>query len=297
LFHVWDLATGEALVRRDDPSGFGLQLFSPDAKLVLSCNGTDPGGASSSGMIRPLFGVSSTVVLRDVATGRHILPLPQPDSHAYVQAFAPDGRTLVTATGKVRRDFESVPSDHHTLHLWELATGKERLTIAPGKTGWEYRFEHVAFAPDARTLATVRADRTIQLWDDATGAELLSRTGYSARVNSLAFSPDSRVLASGHTDSTILLWDLTSGRRAPRQPVEKSDAGQLERWWSDLADKDARKAHAAMWRLCAVPERAVNLFRGRLRPASAVPADKIRQRIADLDSDEFQRREAASAEL
>jgi hypothetical protein len=29
----------------------------------------------------------------------------------------------------------------------------------------------------------------------------------------------------------------------------------------------------------------------------AVPADKIRQRIDDLDSDEFKRREAASAEL
>jgi RNA polymerase sigma factor (sigma-70 family) len=301
LFHVWDLATGEALVRRADPSGFGLRLFSPDAKLVLSCIGTDPVGpggmgssVASSGMTQP-FG-ASTVVLRDLAMGRQILPLPQPDSYGYVQAFAPDGRTLVTATGKLR-GLEALPSDRHTLHLWELATGKERLTIAPGKTGWQYRFEHVAFAPDGRTLATVRADGTIQLWDLATGAELLSRRGYSARVNCLVFSPDSRVLASGHADSTVLLWDLTSGRRAPRQPVKKSDAGQLERWWSDLADEDAGKAHAAIWRLCAVPERAVNLFRDRLRPASAVPAETIRQRIADLDSDEFGRRESASTEL
>lgn len=58
-----------------------------------------------------------------------------------------------------------------------------------------------------------------------------------------------------------------------------------------------RKAHAAIWGLCAVPQRAVNLLRVRLRPASAVPADKIRQWIADLDSDEFPRRETASAEL
>jgi RNA polymerase sigma factor (sigma-70 family) len=296
LFHVWDLATGEARVRRADPSGFGLQLFSPDAKLVLSCNGTNPGGAFPSEMICPL-GVSSTVVLRDVATGRKILPLPQPDSHAYVQAFAPDGRTLVTATGTVRRDFESVPSDHHTLHLWELATGKERLTIAPGKSGWQYRFEHVAFALDGRTFATVRADRTIQLWDVATGAELLSRAGYSARLNCLVFSPDSRVLASGHGDSTILLWDLTSGRRAPRQPVEKPDTAQLERWWRDLADEDARKAHAGIWGLCTVPERAVKLLRDRLHPAPAVPADQLKERIADLDSNDFKRREAASADL
>jgi RNA polymerase sigma factor (sigma-70 family) len=300
LFHVWELATGKALVRRADPSGFGLRLFSPDAKVVLSCIGTDPVGpggmgdsVASTGMPQPS---PSTVVLSDVASGRQILPLPQPDSYGYVQAFAPDGRTLVTATGKLR-GFEAFPSDQHTLHLWELATGKERLTIAPGKTGWEYRFEHVAFAPDGRTLATLRADRTIQLWDLATGAELLSRTGYSARVSCLAFSPDSRVLASGHTDSTILLWDVNSGRRARRESVEKSAAGQLERWWRDLAGEDARKAHAAIWGLCAVPERAVNLLRARLHPASAVSANKIQQRIADLDSDEFQRREAASAEL
>jgi WD40 repeat protein len=294
LFHVWDLATGEALVRRADPSGFGLQVFSPDAKLVLSCNGTETGASSwSSGRIRPLSGVPSTVVLREVDTARQILPLPQPDSHSYVQAFAPDGRTLVTATGKPR----AYPTHHHTLHLWELATGKERLTIAPGKTGWEYKFKHVAFAPDGRTLATVRWDWTIQLWDVATGAELISRAGYSAWLNCLVFSPDSRVLACGYADSTILLWDLNSGRRALRQPVEKTGDEQLERWWTDLAGEDARKAHAAMWRLCAAPERAVNLLRDRLRPAPAVPADKIRQWIADLDSDEFQRREAASADL
>jgi RNA polymerase sigma factor (sigma-70 family) len=293
LFHVWDLATGEPLVRRADTSGLALHLFSPDAKLVLSCNGNDSEGAWPIGRIRPLSGVSSNVVLREVATGRQHLPLPQPDSHAYVQAFAPDGRTLATATGKLR----TVPTHNHTLHVWELATGKERLSIASGKTGWEYAFKHIAFAPDGRTLATVRADNTIQLWDVATGAELLARAGYSAWLNCLVFSPDSRVLASGHADSTILLWELISDRRAVRQPVEAFSAAQLERCWSALADEDAHKAHDAIWKLCAMPERGVNLFRDRLRPASVVPADKFRRRIADLDSDDFQRREAAFAEL
>jgi len=90
---------------------------------------------------------------------------------------------------------------------------------------------------------------------------------------------------------------MTSVRRAPQQPVKKLDAGQLECWWTDLAGEDARKTHLAIWGLCSVPERAVKLFGDRLRPAPAVPADKIRQWIADLDSDEFKRRQAASAEL
>jgi WD40 repeat protein len=307
LFQVWDLATGEALVRRADPWvrrsnpwGSGARLFSPDAKLVLSCLATTAGGdampavMASSGT--PAHFGPCTVDLRDVATGRPILPLPQPDTYGYVQAFAPDGRTLVTATGKMP-ETEAVPSDHHALHLWELATGKERLTIAPGETGREYRFEQVAFAPDGRALATARADGTLQLWDLATGAALLSRAGYCARVTCLALSPDSRVLASGHADGTILLWELTSGRRAAGRPAAKPDAGQLDRWWGDLAGEDARKAGAAIDGLCAVPERTVTLLRDRLRPAPAVPADEIRRRIADLDSDAFERREAASADL
>lgn len=295
LFQVWDLATGGALVRRADPSGFGLRLFSPDAKLVLSCIGTTaPVPAGPGDWVADKVG-PFTVALSDVATGRTVLPLPQPDGYCYVHAFASDGRTLVTATGKLHG--LEFPLDHHALHLWELATGKERLTIAPGETGLEFRFEHVALAQDRRTLATARTNGTIQLWDLATGAALLSRAGHYARVTCLALSPDSRVLASGHADGIILLWDLTSGRRAPGQPAEKPDAGQLERWWDDLAGEDARKAHAAIGGLCAAPERAVNLLRDRLRPSPAGPADEIRRRIADLDSDAFERREAASADL
>jgi hypothetical protein len=41
----------------------------------------------------------------------------------------------------------------------------------------------------------------------------------------------------------------------------------------------------------------VRLFRDRLHSAPAVPADKIRQWITDLDSDDFKCRQAASAEL
>jgi RNA polymerase sigma factor (sigma-70 family) len=85
VFHVWDLATGEARGRRADLSGWGLRLFSPDAKLVLSCIGTDPigPGGMGDGVVGsggPQPGIS-TVVLREVVTGRQVLPLPQPDSY------------------------------------------------------------------------------------------------------------------------------------------------------------------------------------------------------------------------
>jgi WD40 repeat protein len=157
----------------------------------------------------------SELVLWEVKTGRQRLTLPQPDLLEAVPAFAPDGHTLVTATGKVR-GFEAAPSEAHTLRVWELASGKERLTIRPGDTGWESRFEQIAFAPGGRSFATARADRTVQLWDAASGKELLRRTGCDAAVRCLAFSADGRLLATGHADGTALVWDLSAAGRTGR---------------------------------------------------------------------------------
>jgi WD40 repeat protein len=304
VFHVWDLATGQARLSRPVASPLRRCWFCPDARFVLSCNPApmpEGGGASvvsvdETGTPAWMPLDPSSLELQDVRTGRRVLALPQPDVFQSVQAFTPDGRMLVTATGQVRGS-ERVPSCKHALHLWELASGKERLTITPGHTGGEYRFEHIAVAPAGGLVATVRADGTIQLWDTAAGAELLCRRANGAPVVCLAFSPDSRVLATGHADSTILLWDMTIGSRALRGPAEEPDARELERWWADLASDDARTAYAAIRVMSAAPEEALPLLRDRLRPAAVVPADQLRGLIAELDSDAFPRRQAASARL
>src|SRR5205085_11470682 len=117
------------------------------------------------------------------------------------------------------------------------------------------------------------------------------------RACCLTFSPDGRTLATGHADSTILLWDLTSDRRPQNRPADKPDAGQLERWWNDLAGENARQAHAAIWGLGVVPQQALPLLRERLKPASAVSAAQVRRLIEALNDEVFERREAASAQL
>jgi hypothetical protein len=232
-------------------------------------------------------------VLSEVTTGRPLLTLPQPDTAGEVPAFAPDGRTLVTTTFREERVGDGFRYDN-ALRLWELATGKERLTIsctAPRP------FSHVTFAPDGRTLATARGDRATQLWDVGTGKELLRRTAPQAPISCLGFAPDARSLATGHADGTILVWDLTGAGEAKAGPAGQPDARQLERWWADLASDDARRAHAAIRDLGAVPEQAVRLFRNRLRPVAEGPPDRLRRLIADLDSPEFERREAAAKQL
>ncbi|WP_084763412.1 NACHT and WD repeat domain-containing protein, partial [[Scytonema hofmanni] UTEX B 1581] len=70
----------------------------------------------------------------------------------------------------------------------------------------------VAFSPDGKTLASGSADKTIKLWDVATGKISQTLTGHSKWVNSVAFSPDGKTLASGSADKTIKLWDVATGK-------------------------------------------------------------------------------------
>jgi WD40 repeat protein len=70
----------------------------------------------------------------------------------------------------------------------------------------------VAFSPDGRLIATGSADKTIRIWDAATG-ERKDRISHTDPVYCLAFSPDGRTLASGGTDKAVTLWDVASGNK------------------------------------------------------------------------------------
>jgi WD40 repeat protein len=77
----------------------------------------------------------------------------------------------------------------------------------------------VALDRGGKTLATAGADKTVRLWDLATGRELHNLT-QPGEPGSVAFSPDGKKLAalSGGDDGALIVWDADTGKALWRSP-------------------------------------------------------------------------------
>jgi WD40 repeat protein len=69
----------------------------------------------------------------------------------------------------------------------------------------------VLITPDGRRVLSASNDKTVRMWDVATGNRLAIFEGHAAFVCSLALSPEGKYLAAGAADGTVRLWDLASG--------------------------------------------------------------------------------------
>ncbi len=156
----------------------------------------------------------STIVLRDLATGRSLQIYKGHTHYARGGAFLPDGRRFVSCGS--HKD--------PTVRLWDVEKGVELRRFEPTKMGPDAVLHPhcVAFSPDGRHVLSGGA--VAEAAQGRPGAALLwdiEQTDSSPRVVlnhaniliSVAVSPDGKTMAGVDEKARVVVWECPSGRR------------------------------------------------------------------------------------
>jgi serine/threonine protein kinase len=89
----------------------------------------------------------------------------------------------------------------------------------------------VAFSPDGTRIASASEDKTVKIWDVATGQVMRTLTGHSGGVTRVAFSLDGSRIATASSDKLVKVFDSgwgawRSASTAHASPPAAANAGQ-----------------------------------------------------------------------
>src|SRR5436305_3674926 len=90
-----------------------------------------------------------------------------------------------------------------TTRIWEVASGKNRLTLTRKQSG---RMNAVAWSPDGKRIVSGGNDGAAQIWGVAGGKALFLYKGHTGPVTSLMWSPDGKWIVSGGEDHSVQVW-------------------------------------------------------------------------------------------
>jgi hypothetical protein len=126
---------------------------------------------------------NNQVHLWDVATGEPLAADHPMMGVLFNAAFAPDDRWLAVVGAGIK--------------LWDITTrqGKPTLTRRRELTGHYSEVLFMDVSPDGKRLVTTGQDRSLKVWDAATGRQLASWFRPSG-IHGAAFSPDNKTLAA-----------------------------------------------------------------------------------------------------
>lgn len=193
---LWDAASGRELHTLYGTVGFALSIiFSPDEKTIAS--------------------VSGRITLWDFASRESPRTLSANAFPAKSLALSPQGDTVAVWGDDWRAK---------GLKLWDIVSGDEPRTLRLNEDPAAQHHARksnttmlltvqpsVAFSPDGKEIVVSSPDnRTVTLWDVASGKRLRTLNGQTEDFGGIVYSPDGKMIAA-FSGNTIRLWDAASG--------------------------------------------------------------------------------------
>ncbi len=247
---IWDVATGKQVVQIEPIQNYNLRaILSNDGKTMASwghfiqrtpvANRED-----ETDRVR-------SIQIWDTATGKELRRVKL-ELNTFISnvLFAPDGKTLVTAsgasslivwdaiTGKELRRFAgrrglgqtmlfspdgkvlAATTNNGAVQLWDYATGRRlgvhELPIGPGM--------RIAFTTAGKLLAWQSTAQAIGIWDVRAEKPLTPVGGHESTVSAVAFSANGQTLFSMSMDGTICQWDTGTGKETVRKQLRDEEA-------------------------------------------------------------------------
>ena len=192
---------------------------------------------SPDGSLLAIAATGKVIQVYDTKTKREVW---RSDTGARSLAFAPNGKTLVTA------DWEDA-----AIKVWDSRSGKLLKTLKgtgavmqPGC--WSQGT--VTYGPDGKTFATsvggashggVRFPTELTIWDAETLTSRAQFVPQSSRIHAMAYSPDGKTLAVGGVDGTLRLFGF------PSRPKVKVVADRVKQLIDQLGHNEIAQRKAA----------------------------------------------------
>ena len=320
---TWDPVFRRAAVVVPTGAELEVQVIEADTKKVLSKFSVQQNGgipfvafATANRDRMAVFTLTGITVVNPT-TGKTIRALnPGPTENGLRGAISADGRLVAVGT--------------RPLTVWEVATGKKRLTVDGIPNAFVFAFspdsrllaawDHggnvvvvdlrtgavvrrlqpgdendgvsaLALSADGKRVAVGTHNGRVTVWDVTTGDTLAPFAGHDGLVTGLAFAADGKRLVTTAQDGTALVWEVPD-KPLPVGPIESAVTG-FDEAFRLLGSADAAQAQRGLEYLYRHPAEAVKQTGERMPAPAAVPAASLAQHVADLGSDDFPTREAA----
>lgn len=215
---LWNVQTGAAEIRRRHKTGVIAVTWSPDGRRLASGAGdgvlhiwsADPSDApirTLNGHTRKITALSWSSADDALVSGSEDLTLrvwnPQTGT---LDRMLPGHTALVYSITLSPDESQMAVTSENTIRILDLETGATREFARHDSALFA-----LSWSPDGLRIASGGVDKTVKIWDAATGVLLNILTGHNRFITSISWSPDSSKLVSASADPTIRLWDANAG--------------------------------------------------------------------------------------